>query len=594
MIVGGGLVKRYNRGQAGANLEGNARLSESFVTPPRLAAPPTELPVSAFDVVVIGSGLAGLRAAVEAAGTGARVLVVAKRGFRDTNSEYAQGGIAAVTTVDDTVDEHVADTIAVSEGLSDESRVRILAEEGVLRVQELLDWGARFDLEEGQLALAREAGHSRARILRAGGDATGRELQSILLRTARAVESIEWAESSFLVDLVGRESTVGGVLLFDKNRGYQLVVAPAVILATGGLGQVYRETTNPGVATGDGLAAAFRAGAKLVDLEMIQFHPTTLYVAGSARNLISEAVRGEGAFLRDRDGIRFMPDVHPDAELAPRDVVSRAVLARMRETDGACVTLDLTHLGGEAMKRRFPGLAQLTARFGLDIGRDLIPVHPSAHYSIGGLEIDDAGRTSIDGLYACGEAAGSGVHGANRLASNSLLECIVFGARSGAAACADAAGRPALEADPVRLAVQEGEAPVRVLDSIERGDLLNSIRSLTWRCVGVERDRGGLRAARDKLAFWSRYVLDHPFPTPSGWEVQNVLTVAALVTEAAFQREESRGVHYRSDCPCRDDGEWRKRVRLARGSDGRIDVDFAPVRNPADRVEERKKGSTFA
>lgn len=526
-----------------------------------------------FDCLVVGTGVAGLSAAIRASRGGASVLVIAKDAFRETNTEYAQGGVAAVTRPDDSFRDHFRDTVSVAQGLADESRVEILVREGPERVGELVDWGGNFDRTDGELALAMEGGHSRPRILRAGGDATGREFQALLTRVARRCDSITFAEHTFLVDLLTESDEVLGALLWDSANGFRVVWTGAVVLATGGIGQIYRETTNPRVATGDGLAVAFRAGAPLQDLEFVQFHPTTLYVAGAARNLISEAVRGEGAYLRDGTGERFMPHYHPDAELAPRDVVSRSILEQMRKTGDTNAYLDLTHLGGDAMKVRFPQLAKLTESFGLDIGTDLVPVHPSAHYSIGGLAIDDFGRTPLRGLYACGEAAASGVHGANRLASNSLLECLVFGERAGRVAVDDAAPVRRVPLSTFANAEEEEGPPHRV----EWSDVLNSIQALMWRSVGIEREGERLSTALHKLTFWSQYVAKYSFPSPSGWEAQNVLTVAYLVAEGAYRREETRGVHCRTDFPQRDDPNYTTRIRTRRLATGEIVFDDAPL-----------------
>jgi len=549
----------------------DSKLGDSFCTPRFLGRIPRDAPVLEVHTLVIGSGVAGLRAAIEAAPAG-RVVVLAKDAFGETSTEYAQGGVAAVLTEEDSLADHYRDTLAVAKGVADPDRVKILVQEGPDRVQELLAWGGNFDRVDGHLALAMEGGHSRPRILRAGGDATGHEFQSLLTRVARRHESIEFAEYTFMLDLVCDGEEVTGAVVWDQNHGFRIVSARAVIVATGGIGQIYRETTNPPVATGDGLAAAFRAGAPLEDLEFVQFHPTTFYLAGAARRLISEAVRGEGAYLRDSAGERFMPGYHPAAELAPRDVVSRSILQQIRNRGDTNVFLDLTHLDGEAMKKRFPQLASLAQSYGLDIARDRIPVHPSAHYSIGGLAVDDEGRTPLAGLYACGEAAASGVHGANRLASNSLLECLVYGARAGRAAVMD--DRIPQRA-PIRPPPQRDSW--KVLDLIERADMTNSIQSLMWRCAGIERDGERLEAARGKLAFWSQYVLRHPFPTPSGWEVQNLVLVSYLVVEAARRRLESRGVHFRTDHPERDDERFRCRLRLSNAGGGEIRCEARPV-----------------
>jgi len=553
-------------------------LGIEFVSPRFLArVDGRNAPVSKVHTLVVGSGVAGLRAAIAAAERD-DVLIVAKDAFQETNTEYAQGGVAAVTSQEDSTDDHIEDTLRVGQGLCDEERVRVLVEEGPGRVRELLDWGGNFDREGGGLALAMEGGHSRPRILRAGGDATGREIQRLLMQVARSRPRIRFSEFTFLVDLLTDLDGCAGALLWDQNQGLRIVWAKSVVLATGGIGMVYRETTNPPVATGDGVAAAFRAGAPLVDMEFVQFHPTTLYLAGAARNLISEAVRGEGAYLRDSSGERFMLKYHPRAELAPRDIVSRSILQWMKLRGETNVYLDLTHLDGAAMKVRFPGLAKLATSYGLDLAKDRIPVHPSAHYAIGGLAVDDHGRTPVDALYACGEAAASLVHGANRLASNSLLECLVFGARAGDAAVAEGTRREHRTCD-----FAAAEDPRHRLDYVERADMVNSIRALMWRSAGIERDGERLRQAMEKLEFWSHYILRHPFPTPSGWELQNLLTVAYLVVSGAYAREESRGVHYRFDFPERNDEAWSCRLELRNVGGGTVEIGRRRVREEGGR-----------
>src|SRR5437773_4659096 len=397
------------------------------------------LPQQITDVLVIGGGVAGLRAAIAAAENGAEVLLVTKDTVDQSNTWYAQGGIAAVLQPLDSVESHIKDTEIVGVGLCDEQAVRIVVEEGPKRVVELLSWGIHFDKKPGNphdLAFGLEGGHSFARILHAYGDATGKELAQTLINKVRSYDTIRISENSFAIDLITNESRCLGVLaLIDGN--IQVIWARRTILASGGAGQLYRESTNPKIATADGHAMAYRAGATLGDMEMVQFHPTVLYVAGSSRALITEAVRGEGAHLIDRTGYRFMKDYHKDLELAPRDVVSRAIVDRIRKTNYTHVFLDVRHLDAEKFRARFPHLAQLCAEFDIDITKQPIPIHPATHYMIGGVDADLMGRTSLTGLYAVGEASCSGLHGANRLASNSLLEGLVFGTRAGTDAAAE-------------------------------------------------------------------------------------------------------------------------------------------------------------
>src|ERR1700689_3761466 len=391
------------------------------------------LPQQFTDVLVIGGGVAGLRAAIAAADAGVEALILTKDTVDESNTWYAQGGIAAVLQPLDSIESHVKDTEVGGAGLCDDKAVHIVIEEGPQRVLELLQWGANFDKKIGNpydLAFTREGGHSFARILHAYGDATGKELAQTLIRTVRTRENIRIAEKAFVIDLLTDEDRCVGVIVLIEGKT-QIIWAKKTILASGGAGQLYRESTNPKIATADGHAMAYRAGATLQDMEMVQFHPTTLYIAGSSRALVTEAVRGEGAFLVDRNGKRFMSDYHEMAELAPRDVVSRAIVEQIRKTHYTHVYLDVRHLPAPQFRERFPQLAHLTDEFGIDVAKELIPIHPAAHYMIGGVDADLFGRSSLKGLYAVGEAGCSGLHGANRLGSNSLLEGLAFGARAG-------------------------------------------------------------------------------------------------------------------------------------------------------------------
>jgi len=511
------------------------------------------LPHLFTDVLVIGSGVAGLRAAIEAAQVGS-VLLVGKGGLDDSNSWEAQGGVAAVMSPEDDIENHVADTLRTGQGLSDEAVVRMVVSEGPEEIRRLIDWGAEFDRTDGELALTKEGGHSHPRIVHARGDATGAELVRTLVRVVRRNPLIQVLEHTFVIDLLTTDDTCVGAFAWDDRRGLTLIWAHACVLATGGAGQVYRETTNPEVATGDGIAIAYRAGAALRDLEFVQFHPTTLYIAGAARALISETARGEGGILLNRKGERFMPRYHPEAELAPRDVVARAILKEMQATGDTHVYLDLTHLPAERLRERFPKIAQLCADFDIDITKDRIPVRPSAHYLIGGVIVDAEGRTNLEGLYAAGEVASTGLHGANRLGSNSLLEALVMGRRTGEAAGAWARARRRQAQVPLHLR-SALEAPQK--DRIDLRDVANSLKSLMWRQVGVEREEDALAEAEERIDFWTSYVLGAEFLSPVGWQLQNMLTVAKLITHCARRRRESRGVHIRTDFPQTDDEHWR-------------------------------------
>ncbi|MDZ4828714.1 MAG: L-aspartate oxidase [Phycisphaerae bacterium] len=516
------------------------------------------LPHIVTDTLVIGSGVAGLRTAIAATSTGGGsggngmgdVIIVAKDALDFSNTAWAQGGIAAVLADDDSNVLHIEDTLVAGVGLCVEETVRTVVGEGPGEIEQLLEWGMRLDRDaRGGLSLGREGGHHRNRIVHADGDATGRELVRTLIAKTRSIAesrgSIRLFDRCFALDLItagGPGSPVLGAITHHPRYGLQIIWAKATVLASGGAGQVYRETTNPKVATGDGLAMAWRAGAAIADLEFMQFHPTTLYIAGASRALLSEAIRGEGGYLVDRRGNRFMVGQHELAELAPRDIVSRAIMDHLAESHDSNVFLDVRHLGGPAFIERFPGLAALLKTYDLDPVSDLIPVHPAAHYTIGGVWVDQHGRTSVPGLYAVGEVACNGLHGANRLASNSLLEGLVFGGRVGRAVAerADATRGPLQVVSDIRPS-ERGE-----LDLV---DVRSSLRSAMWRNVGIERQGGRLGDALDMIEFWSRYSLDKIFDDIAGWEVQNLLTVGSLMATAARWRRESRGTHCRVDYP---------------------------------------------
>jgi L-aspartate oxidase len=504
------------------------------------------LPQIFTDALVVGSGVGGLRAAI---GLGDRmdVILLAKEALDLSNTSWAQGGIAAAIDPRDTLESHEADTLEAGAGLCEPRAVRVLVEQGAREVRQLLAWGMRVDRQaSGEPALGLEGGHQHHRILHSDGDATGTELARCLIERARRAKRLRTFDRCFaldiLVDTRRGQRRAAGLLTWHPRHGLQIIWARSIVLATGGCGQLWRETSNPRVATGDGVAMAWRAGATLADLEFMQFHPTTLYVAGAPRHLISEAVRGEGALLVDRQGRSIMDGVDDRGPLATRDVVSRAIMAHLGRTGESHVLLDARAMGSEGFRGRFPGLARMLAGFGLDAGRDLLPVHPAAHYFVGGVRTDLDGRTDLPGLFACGEAAATGVHGANRLASNSLLEGLVFGARAAEAIASDDAPPPG----PFPI-VHEIERPDR--GELDLADIRSSLRSAMWRNLGVERQGTRLRDVLGMFDFWNRYALEQVFESPEGWEVQNMLTVARLVTQSALARTESRGTHARADCP---------------------------------------------
>jgi len=529
------------------------------------------------DVLILGTGVAGLRAAVEAARHDAKVLVVTKAQLRDSNSWQAQGGIAGALSDSDNWQSHRDDTLLAGHHLCDEEVVSRVVRHGPERIHELVDWGASFDQEGGRLALTREGGHSCNRVAHARGDATGREIVSTLLDRVQREPGIRLLEDAFATDLLTIDGTCYGAVVSHPARGTIMIWASAVVLATGGLGRVYRETTNPPVATGDGLAMALRAGAVLRDMEFIQFHPTILYVAGGFRCLVSEAVRGEGAYLRDKNGERFMDAHDPRAELAPRDVVSRAITQRMHLTRHPCVYLDLRHIAPERVYLRFPMIRQVCSQFDLDIARDLIPVRPGAHYTIGGVAVDPAGRSSLRSLWAIGEAACTGLHGANRLGSNSLLEGLEFGAEVGRQV-ADAARAGD---EPMTVREIASARPDREATDLDLRDVTNSLQSLMSRQVGIDRHGDSLGEALQNIDFWSRYVLPQTFAEPEGWELQNMLVVARAVTASAQFRRESRGVHYRRDFPESDDANWKRTVFVSRDSGVTLDPPSIPGPSPS-------------
>jgi L-aspartate oxidase len=507
------------------------------------------------DFIIVGSGIAGLRAAVELARVG-DIVIITKADPTESNTEYAQGGIAAAIGADDSPALHATDTIAAGDGLCDERAVRVLCDEGPRYTRELIEWGAKFDRDNrGLPALASEGAHSVRRVLHAS-DATGREIGRVLWERASSSARIRVLKNTLAVSAIIEDGRCLGMRFIDESGAPGRALGRATLLATGGAGQVFEETTNPAVATGDGVALAFRAGARIADMEFVQFHPTVLDAENAPRFLLSEALRGEGAQLVDAAGHAFMSRYHAAADLAPRDVVSRSIV-REAESTGGPIFLSLRHLDPVEIRRRFPTIAATCLKAGFDLARDPVPVGPAAHYVMGGVETDLDGRTSVPGLFAAGEVACTRVHGANRLASNSLLEGLVFGASAGRAMSG-----PPRDAE-IPEPVYRDNAPVSPPSAAREMDEAE-IRTLMWKRVALFRDAADLREAvsllheqdtalGERLAI--RPVLDH-----EGWRRASIVTVASLIAKAALRREESRGGHFRTDFPARDDLKWKVHV----------------------------------
>ncbi len=512
------------------------------------------------DCLVIGAGIAGMRAAIEAAES-RNVTIVCKGSLEDSNTYKAQGGIASVLDKSDSFESHIKDTLNTGCGICNKDTVDLVVRQGPELIQQLLEWNTKFDLADSHIAITLEGGHSHPRIAHAHGDETGRIIAEALIKKVKHIPNIRILENFYAIDLLTNgDNTCLGVIGHDKQKGQQIIWAAKTILATGGAGRLYRETTNPDVATGDGLAMAYRAGAVLRDLEFVQFHPTTLYIAGATRALISETLRGEGAVLVDNKGRRFMKEHHEAAELAPRDIVSRAITAQMKETGSTHVYLDVRHFDRKYFAKRFPWINELLESFDIDISHDLIPVRPSAHYMIGGVKTDSSARTSIENLYACGEVASTGLHGANRLGSNSLLEGLVFGKIAGQAVSkCENANAALLKHRRIKYQIPHSDRT-----RLDTADVRNSLRSLMWRNVGITRCNQPLAEAQEIIRFWQRYVMDKIFDSSEGWECQNMLTTCLLMACSAQLRKESRGVHYRRDFPETDDKNFKKHFEISR------------------------------
>jgi L-aspartate oxidase len=504
-----------------------------------------------YDYVIVGSGIAGLYTALLAQEQGS-VLVITKGGIDDCNTKHAQGGIAAPIGRNDSPVLHFKDTLKAGDGLCNEEAVRILAEEAPDRISDLVNYGVPFDTVNGEIALTMEAAHSVPRILHAGGDATGAHIEATLSDQVRACKKIKVLEYCLVTDILVENNVVKGVKTLDVNTGSILEYdCRFMILASGGAGHLFKHTTNPDVATGDGLALAYKAGAELTDMEFYQFHPTGLRLPGVPPFLISEAVRGEGGVLRNVEGFRFMFDYTPEGELAPRDVVARSILFEMRKTGSDRVFLDVTHLDPQVITNRFPTIFKFCLDHGLKIKKGLIPVAPAAHYMMGGVKTNTWGETNVSGLFAAGEVACTGVHGANRLASNSMLEVLVFSKRI-IERSSGATFSPAQPISEIRTTLSPRK-PVAVPTLSN----LRSLQQLMWEKVGIVRDRAGLSQAVDILASWQS-CLPEPSDRPS-YELNNLVLTGRLVAEAALIREESRGAHYRTDFSQHQD-EWKKHI----------------------------------
>ena len=515
-----------------------------------------QLPSMETDFLVIGSGSAGMRSAIEANQHG-KVLLVTKNIIKESNTRYAQGGIAAAMGEDDHLDLHVEDTLNAGAGLCDPAAVAVMVEEGVTRVKELIEWGVKFDKnDEQKLSFTQEGAHQKRRVLHRG-DETGKETTDVLVDHLKRQEQIQVIENCFVLDLLTKDGICYGALAII-DQVLHTIFAKATILSTGGLGHIYQYTSNPKIATGDGYAIAWRAGCKMVDMEFVQFHPTTLFLDGAPHFLISEAVRGEGGILLNARGEVFMGKYHPLEELAPRDVVSRSILAEMELTDFPCVYLDITHHKEDFIRKRFPKIYQTCAHYGLNISTDLIPVRSGAHFMMGGISTNLFTETNVPGFFACGEAACTKVHGANRLASNSLLECLVFGVRA-----AQAANRyiNRQEIKPVRLQFKRMNSPKneKNLDSKSARDAL---QALMWKHVGIIRDGKELAKVEQLLDQINTDLSEGNEADIPDFEVQNMLDVAKLITKSAIQRTESRGGHYRRDFPEREDQDWIKHIYI--------------------------------
>ncbi|MGC8768733.1 L-aspartate oxidase [Calditerrivibrio sp.] len=502
---------------------------------------------SSYDYLVLGSGVAGLRAALELSRHGS-VAIITKSILGEGSTEYAQGGVAVVLSDDDDIFLHYEDTINAGDGLCDKNAVLTLVEEGPKYIRELISYGAKFDMHGEHFDFTREAAHSVNRIIHARGDATGHEIVRTLKEAVSKVTNIDKLDNHFVVDLITKDNKVYGVLVINEiNNKPEIYYSKAVILATGGAGRIFKRTTNPEVATGDGMAIAFRANAVLKDMEFYQFHPTALHLENAPAFLLSESMRGEGGILRNIKGERFCQNYHPKAELAPRDIVSRSIFFEMLKTESDYVLMDLTHLDSDFVKNRFPKIYSTCLSYGIDITKELVPVSPAAHYYMGGVATDLWGRTNIENLYACGEVACTGVHGANRLASNSLLEGVVFGGRSAKAAIIDTKNSNIYEIDfPI-----DNHIDLKDVDK-----LYDDIQEIMWKNASIIRNEKTLKITID----FAKELLDNlngkiPVSRKCG-ELKNIATVSLLLSLAALERKGCKGAHYRDDYPQKIEESW--------------------------------------
>lgn len=514
-----------------------------------------ELPRVETEVMVIGAGIAGLFTTIRASETDQVLIITKPKSLLESNTRYAQGGIAAVISDEDSPEYHLQDTLHAGAGLCDHEAVEVLVHEGIAGVKDLISMGTQFDLENGELALTKEAAHSQRRILHAHGDATGAEIVRALSEKTRQNPNVTIWDDHFVIDLVTADGECHGAIVQKPDGTRVFVRAKATVLCSGGAGQLYRYTTNPEIATGDGIAMAYRAGAIIRDVEFVQFHPTALCYPGAPRFLISEAVRGEGAVLRNIKGERFMEKYDPQLELAPRDVVARAIVDEIEQSKSTFVYIDITHEPPEKVKHRFPNIYEFCLNFGLDITTDWIPVAPAAHYMMGGVKTDMNGETSIKRLYACGEVSSTGVHGANRLASNSLSEAIVFGRRI---IHHIRTLHPPRETPAI---VESSHRPDHPMQAIVEKRL--KLQKVMLRYVGLKRDAAGLEKGLDELKRQLK-IYETCLTKREEYEFANLLTLAMLTTRSALIREESRGGHYRTDFPKKDDRLWRKHTQMQR------------------------------
>ena len=515
-----------------------------------------------YDVIIIGSGIAGVYTSLELPSE-LKIAILTKETIEISNTVLAQGGIAVSIDEGDSPELHFKDTIYAGAGLCNEESVWVLVSEAAKHIEKLFEYGVNFDRKStSELDFSREAAHSKSRVIHAG-DTTGKEVLDKLIAVVKLKPNIEIKERTFAIDLLTDNGEAKGVIAYDEDSStYKIYLAHAVICATGGFGQIYEYTTNPSVATGDGACLAYRAGAELMDLEFIQFHPTVLYHPENKSFLISEAVRGEGGILRNINGERFMPKYHEMAELAPRDVVSRAIFMEMKKTNSTHVYLDITFKEKEYLENRFPNIFKTCLSYGIDMSKDYIPVAPAEHYCMGGIKTDVNGRTNINRFYACGEAACNGIHGANRLASNSLLEGLVFGGRIG-----EDISVMLKNSSHANMEFAVKYSTNRIKKDINKASIRSDLKKTMNEYVGIIRNKEGLTYAKQKISGYRELLQNMRNISIEDWELQNMLLLSSLVTDSALMREESRGAHYRSDFSKTDDEKWKRNIIVCKKND---------------------------